>query len=322
VDVRGLDRAQAGSMRRSSEGRTLFLGWAALAGLIGYLDYVTGPSVSLTLFYLAPVVGAAWFGGAAGGLAVALLAGIGSLVADLLLPGSRTITTLYWNSLSRTLVLIIAAVVVNRVREDRRVMDSMDAQKSRSLQLLDRGLTGPANEMLELLDHWDGGLDQLRAMLRPRAETVSFLARDFSEMIQLQRGQPNVKRSRFDFLALIDGVRAAEMRERRVTFVGPADRVFVLGDEARVRQSLGSLVGLISRSEELFFSLARRDKAAELTITSDSTHTPTDTHAHAEEMSLSIELAQLMFATQGGSLKVLRNPITRKLRVTASLPLA
>jgi hypothetical protein len=39
-------------------------------------------------------------------------------------------------------------------------------------------------------------------------------------------------------------------------------------------------------------------------------------------MSLSIELAELMFATQGGSLKVLRNPITRKLRMTASLPLA
>ena len=290
--------------------------------MIGYLDYVTGPSVGLTLFYLGPVVGAAWFGGAGAGLAVALVAGIGSLVSDLLLPGARAGTTLYWNTLSRTLVLIIAAVVVNRVRDDRRLVQSMDAQKSRSLQLLDRGLTGPAREMLELLDHWDGGLDQLRAMLRPRAETISFLARDFSEMIQLQRGQPTVKRSKFDLLALVDAVRAAEMRERRVTFVGPADRVFVLGDEARVRQSLGSLVGLVNRSEELFLSLARRDKAAELTIASDSAPQPSDPGALAEEMSLSIELAELMFATQGGSLKVLRNPITRRLRVTASLPLA
>ena len=106
-------------------------------------------------------------------MAVALVAGIGSLVSDLLLPGARAGTTLYWNTLSRTLVLIIAAVVVNRVRDDRRLVQSMDAQKSRSLQLLDRGLTGPAREMLELLDHWDGGLDQLRAMLRPRAETIT-----------------------------------------------------------------------------------------------------------------------------------------------------
>lgn len=298
------------------------IGWAAVAGLIGYLDYVTGPFVSLTLFYLGPVVGAAWFGGAGAGVAIALVAGIGSLVSDLLLPEARTGTTLYWNTLSRTLVLIIAAVVVNRITEDRRLVRSMDAQKSRSLQLLDRGLSGPANEMLELLDHWDGGLDQLRAMLRPRAETISYLARDFSEMIQLQRGQPSVKRSKFDLLALVDDVRAAEMASRRVTFVGPADRVFVFGDEARVRQSLRSLVGLVGRTEELFLSLARRNNAAELTIASDSALTPSGPGSLAEEMSLSIELAELMFATQGGSLKVLRNPITRKLRMTASLPLA
>lgn len=298
------------------------IGWAALAGLIGYLDYITGPFVSLTLFYLAPVVGAAWSGGAAAGLIVALVAGAASLVADLLIPGTRVGATLYWNVLSRTLVLLIAAVVVNRVREDRRLVRSMDAQKSRSLQLLDRGLAGPAKEMLDLLDHWDGGVDQLRAMLRPRAETISYLARDFSEMIQLQRDQPAVKRSKFDLLALIDALRAQEMRERRVTFVGPADRIFVYGDEARVRQSLGSLVSLIGRSEEIFLSLARRDQAAELTIASDSVPTTDDPGALAEEMSLSIELAELMFATQGGSLKVLRNPITRRLRMTASLPLA
>ena len=87
-------------------------------------------------------------------------------------------------------------------------------------------------------------------------------------------------------------------------------------------RAFGSLVGLVNRSEELFLSLARRDKAAELTIASDSAPQPSDPGALAEEMSLSIELAELMFATQGGSLKVLRNPITRRLRMTATLPLA
>lgn len=309
-------------MPSPSERRTLVVGWAALAALIGYLDYVTGPFVSLTLFYLAPVVGGAWFAGAGAGVAVAIVAGVGSLVSDLLLASANTGATLYWNTASRTLVLVIAAVVVNRVHEDRRLLQSMDAQRSRSLQLLDRGLSGPAKEMLELLDHWDGGLDQLRAMLRPRAETISFLARDFTEMIQLQRGRPTIKRSKFDFLALIDELRAAEMRERRVTFVGPSDRLFVLADEARVRQSLAALVALVSRSEELFLSLARRDRTAELTIASDTARSPNDFHAAADEMSLSIELAELMLATQGGSLEVLRNPMTRKLRMTARLPLA
>jgi len=299
----------------------LVVGWGALAALIGFLDYVTGPFVSLTLFYLGPVVGAAWFGGASAGVTVALVAGVGSLISDLLIANANSGPTLYWNTASRTLVLIIAAVVVNRVREDRRLLQSMDAQRSRSLQLLDRGLSGPAKEMLELLDHWDGGLDQLRAMLRPRAETIGYLARDFTEMIQLQRGRPAVRRGTFDFLALIDELRAAEMRERRVTFVGPGERIIVIGDEARVRQSLAALVA-VSRGEELSLSLALRKETAELTIASDTIQTANEVPAAADDISLSIELAELMFATQGGGLEVLRNPITRKLRMTARLPLA
>jgi len=308
-------------VQRFLERRTLVAGWGALAALIGFLDYVTGPFVSLTLFYLGPVVGAAWFGGAGAGVTVAIVAGVGSLISDLLIASANSGPTLYWNTASRTLVLIIAALVVNRVREDRRLLQSMDAQRSRSLQLLDRGLSGPAKEMLELLDHWDGGIDQLRAMLRPRAETIGYLARDFTEMIQLQRGRPAVRRSRFDFLALIDELRAAEMRERRVTFVGPGERIFVIGDEARVRQSLAALVS-VSRGEELSLSLALRKETAELTIASDTSQTADDRPSAADDMSLSIELAELMFATQGGGLEVFRNPITRKLRMTARLPLA
>jgi heme exporter protein D len=317
-----LGKGSLSKMPTASERRTLIVGSTVVAGLIGYVDYITGPSVSLTLFYLAPVVGCAWLTGAGGAIIVALVAGLASLASDLLLPGLRQPETLVWNSMSRTVVLLIAAVIVNRVREDRQLLRSIDAQKTRSLQLLERGLTGPATEMLELLDHWDGGLEQLRSMLRPRAETIRFLARDFTEMIQLQRGRPAINRSRFDLLALVDELRAAEMAERRVTFVGPADRVYVLGDEARVRQSLAALVGLLSRGEELFLSLARHDRDAELTISSDSARAQSDEHAVAEQISLSLELAELMFATQGGSLKVLRNPITRSLRMTASLPLA
>jgi hypothetical protein len=61
-----------------SVGRAEVAGWAQLAVLIGYLDYVTGPFVSMTLFYLAPVVGAAWFAGRGAGVLVALVAGLAS----------------------------------------------------------------------------------------------------------------------------------------------------------------------------------------------------------------------------------------------------
>ena len=41
-----------------------------------------------------------------------------------------------------------------------------------------------------------------------------------------------------------------------------------------------------------------------------------------DELGMSVELAQLLFAAQGGSVRLARNPLTRSLRVTARLPLA
>jgi hypothetical protein len=294
----------------------------ALAALIGYLDYLTGPYVSLTLFYLAPVVGAAWFVGRRAGLLVAVAAGLVSLVADLLLATGNTGAILYWNTASRTLVLSIAAVVVHRIREDRRALEASDAQRSHSLQLLDRGLTGPAREALELLEHWDGSIDQLRAMLRPRLETMGFLARDFTEMIRLQRGQVPVHRTKLDLLALVEELRTEQMQKTPVALVGPAERLMVIADPSRLRQSIAAMLALAGQGDELFLSLSRRDKVAEVRISSDGGAWANDAAANQEEASLSVELARLLLVAQGGTLDVLRNPLTRRLRAVARVPLA
>lgn len=305
-----------------SIGRAEVAGWALLAVLIGYLDFVTGPFVSMTLFYLAPVVGGAWFAGRNAGVLVALVAGVVSLLSDLLLASPSTGATLYWNTASRTIVLLIAAVVVDRVRADRSTLEAMDAQRTRSLQLLDRGLAAPAKELLELADHWDGSVEQLRAMLRPRADTIGFLARDFSEMILLQRERLAANPSKLDLLGLVESVRAEEQRQRRVTLVAPSDRVLVIADGARVRQSIRSLLELLGRADDVSLSLTRQQKVAELVISSDNTQGSAHPDAQSQdEASLSVELARLIFESQGGSLEVLRNPITRSVRATARLPL-
>ncbi|MDQ2943074.1 MAG: hypothetical protein M3R21_05315 [Candidatus Dormibacteraeota bacterium] len=310
-------------MASRSNARWALGGWVALAALIGYLDYVTGPFVSLTLFYLAPVVGAAWFAGRGAGLIVAVGAGLGSLLSDLLLATGNTGTILYWNTASRTLVLAIAAVVIDRIREDRRALEASDAQRSRSLQLLDRGLTGPAKEALELLKHWDGSVDQLRAMLRPRLETMAFLARDFTEMIRLQRGQVPVNRTKLDLLAVVEELRTEQMRERPVALVAPTERLMVIADRSRLRQSIAAMLALAGHGDELSLSLTRRDKEAELRISSQGGSAwPDEAAVSQDEVSLSVELARLLLVAQGGTLDVSRNPMTRSLRAVARLPLA
>src|SRR5207302_121471 len=157
--------------------------WMLLAVLVGILDYATGPFISLTLFYLVPVAGAAWFAGQRAGFLVAVTAAAAAVTSDMLVQTPVTGGTFLWNSLSRLVLLSIAAAVVSRLRAERDRLERLDSQRSHSLALLDRGLAEPARQILELVEHWNGGINELRTMLRPRAETIAFLARDFAEVV-------------------------------------------------------------------------------------------------------------------------------------------
>lgn len=85
-----------------------------LIGLIGVFDYLTGPQLSSSLFYLIPVLLVARFGGARAGIAAALAASGVWLLADLLSPGSyENVLIPYWNALMRLGVFLVAARLVS-----------------------------------------------------------------------------------------------------------------------------------------------------------------------------------------------------------------
>ena len=295
--------------------------WMLLAVLVGILDYATGPFISLTLFYLLPVAGAAWFAGQRAGFIVAVTAGVAAVISDVLVQTPVTGGTLVWNSLSRVLVLAIAAAVVSRLRTERDRLEGLDAQRSHSLALLDRGLAEPARQMLELLEHWNGGLDELRAMLRPRAETIAFLARDFAEIVRLQRGQFPLHRTEIDLVALVEELRAE--RKGELQFLTPTEPVRVYADRARVRQGLASLLALIGGTDEGSVSLGRQAKTVEVVISAkDVRRRDERADDDPEKVALTVDLARQLFAAQGGTLDVSHNPLTRSLRVTARFPLA
>jgi hypothetical protein len=295
--------------------------WILLAALVGILDYATGPFISLTLFYLVPVAGSAWFAGLRPGFIVALTAGIAAVVSDLLVQTPVTGGAFLWNSLSRLVLLSIAAVVVSRLRAERDRLERLDAQRSHSLALLDRGLAEPARQMLELLEHWNGGLEELRKMLRPRAETIAFLARDFAGIVRLQRGQMPLHRTEIDLVTLVEELRVE--RKGGLQFLTPTEPVRVYADPARVRQGLASLLALVGRTGEGSVSLGRQADAAEVVISANDLQRRGErSEEDPEKIALTVELARQLFAAQGGTLDVSHNPLTRSLRVTARLPLA
>ena len=291
--------------------------------LIGYLDFVTGPTISLTLLYLIPVTAAGWSIGQRRAIFVALVAGLVSLV-DVLTGSTQTTAALIWNAVSRALILAIAAIAVERIRHDRERLLVQDAQRARSLELLDRGLGDPARQLVELAEHWDGSADELKQLVRRRADEMMFLARDFSAMVRLQNGDLPLKPATFDFVELVDELREEQQRgERRILMTGPSNPLPVRGDRARIRQTLAGLISERAAGDELSFLVDKRGGNAELVISSGG-YRPTASAVAGgkDELGLSAELAQLLFSAQGGSVELARNPLTRSLRVTARLPLA
>src|SRR5439155_1316135 len=125
--------------------------WMLLAVLVGILDYPTESFYILTLFYLVPVAGAAWFAGQRAGFLVAVTAAAAAVTSDMLVQTPVTGGTFLWNSLSRLVLLSIAAAVVSRLRAERDRLERLDSQRSHSLALLDRGLAEPARQIPQVV---------------------------------------------------------------------------------------------------------------------------------------------------------------------------
>jgi diguanylate cyclase (GGDEF)-like protein len=114
--------------------RTLLavLAVAALA-FVGLLDYVTGPWLSFALFYVVPVLAAAWWLGRGPALLASLTAGIAWFEAEAWGHRGEPTRTLVWNSMSRLVMLVAMAAMVVRIREDRRRLKEMNARLSELL---------------------------------------------------------------------------------------------------------------------------------------------------------------------------------------------
>jgi diguanylate cyclase (GGDEF)-like protein len=114
--------------------RTLLalLAVAALAS-VGLLDYVTGPWLSFALFYVLPVLAAAWWLGRGPALLAGLTAGIAWFEAEAWGHRGEPTRSLMWNSMSRLVMLVAMAAMVVRIRDDRRRLKEMNARLSELL---------------------------------------------------------------------------------------------------------------------------------------------------------------------------------------------
>ena len=118
--------------------------------LVGLLDYVTGPWVSFALFYVVPVLAAAWWLGRGPALASGMAAGIVWFVAEFWGHRGEPTRALLWNAGSRLAMLLAMGTMTARIRGDQRRLRAANRRLAELLGDAERlartdALTGLAN---------------------------------------------------------------------------------------------------------------------------------------------------------------------------------
>ena len=86
--------------------------------MIGWSDFVVGPDISLSLFYVVPITAIAWWFGRVAGLATAVMSTCAAFTADYAWAGPESLPVGIWNTLTRMIIFFAAAGVAARLRAD------------------------------------------------------------------------------------------------------------------------------------------------------------------------------------------------------------
>jgi K+-sensing histidine kinase KdpD len=178
--------------------------------VVGIVDHVTGPKVSLAPFYLMPVVLATWNGGRVWGLSVAGMAAVATRLADP--PDVTSFLVHTWNAIVWFVVLAAVVWLVDaldaRMRTQRRrlareteLADDLrqqNAVKNTLLHAVSHDLKGPLAGVLgamqtirraEKLHLTDKEMNDLYGVIEQAGAKAARLVEDLLDLDRLDRGQ-------------------------------------------------------------------------------------------------------------------------------------
>jgi diguanylate cyclase (GGDEF)-like protein len=112
--------------------RSLPILLAASVVAIGAIDYLSGPGIGFSLFYLLPIAYGAWHGERPLGIALALLAAAFWLAADVLWLGLTPVSI--WNGFTRLGIYVSMAWLIARVRDGQRELRALNARLQEHLE--------------------------------------------------------------------------------------------------------------------------------------------------------------------------------------------
>jgi signal transduction histidine kinase len=216
--------------------------------LVGVIDSVTPADVEFALFYVLPVLAAAWWVGRWWALATAVTGAAVEFAADVL-QRQQTVVAATWNSGSRLVIFIAAALLVERLRHELRRHDARDAERSDFLGLLEREFPRPLATMRSLARGLNARRaelpDELRSIsiaLQHQIDDLDFLATDLLAIGHLQAGHVLFQRAAIDLRTVVRAAVTDAPERDRLVLTGTSDEIVVTGDEDRVRHAIASVI--------------------------------------------------------------------------------
>ena len=178
--------------------------------VVGIVDHVTGPGVSLAPFYVMPVVLGTWTGGRLWGLAIAGMAAAATRLADP--PDVSSFLVHTWNAIVWFVVLVAIVWLVdaldatmrnqrNRLAHETELADDLrqqNAVKNTLLHAVSHDLKGPLAGVLgamqtirrsEKLHLTDKEMDDLYGVIEQAGAKAARLVEDLLDLDRLDRGQ-------------------------------------------------------------------------------------------------------------------------------------
>ena len=185
------------------------------------VDYLTGPRISFSLFYLMPIGLVTWNFGRSVGVGAAFVATVGSLVADLLGPNAEHDVVPYWNSAARFAVFVAFALLLATLREileaqrQRAELEhevssglrEMNDAKDTLLHAVSHDLKGPLAGIIGAMSTLRRGneldltadeVESLYQMIEQSGRKMNRLIDDMLDLERLDRGQVHPEREPTD----------------------------------------------------------------------------------------------------------------------------
>ena len=310
-------------LRSSAVTGTLF--WLLVVAFFLFLDLITGPDYGFGFFYLFAVVPAAWLVGRWPGIVVGLASGFAWFFADAV-ERQVSLGATAWNASSRTFLFLTAAMLVDLVRRERVRLRELDRDRSHFIRVLEHELAGPGQDLARglraLADKGSATAADLQPLVE-RAQDLEFLSRDFVSLGQLQSGELWLQHKQVDLRALVEELRTRPSdKGPRIPITLSSGAFIVEGDEARLRQAIGSLMDAArsgATTSDVSSDLRRAGGSARLTITGGVgpfLNLPKD-----DQGGVGIELARMIIEGHGGTLEHRREAASKAVRFVVELPL-